>query len=82
MYIYGTIVAFKLWQPQRYYSALAVAHMGSHIRTRTLFITRLTGMAAVEIVMLEKLDCVLSKIATRPYMHGHTSANAYVLIYV
>jgi len=37
---------------------------------------------SVEIVMLEKLDCVLSKRATRPYIYGHTNANAYVLIYV
>jgi hypothetical protein len=33
-------------------------------------------------VEIEKLDCVLSKRATRPYIYGHTSANAYVLIYV
>jgi len=39
-------------------------------------------IARVEIVMLEKLDCVLSNRATRPYIHGHTSANAYILIYV
>ena len=33
-------------------------------------------------VKIEKLDCVLSKKATRPYIYGHTSANAYVRIYV
>jgi hypothetical protein len=45
--MYGTIVAFKLWQPQRYYRALATAYVGSHIRTRTSVITRLTEMPAV-----------------------------------
>jgi hypothetical protein len=33
-------------------------------------------------VEIEKLDCILSKRATRPYIYGRTSANAYVLIYV
>jgi hypothetical protein len=31
---------------------------------------------------IEKLDCILSKRAIRPYIYGHTSANTYVLIYV
>jgi len=30
----------------------------------------------------KSMDCVLSKRATRSYIYGHTSANAYVLIYV
>jgi hypothetical protein len=33
-------------------------------------------------IKIEKLDCVLSKRATRPYIYDHTSANAYVRIYV
>ena len=33
-------------------------------------------------VEIEKLDCVLSKRATRPYIYGHTSVNACVCIYV
>jgi hypothetical protein len=33
-------------------------------------------------VEIKKLDCVLSRRATRPYIYDHTSANAYVLIYV
>jgi len=33
-------------------------------------------------VEIEKLDCVLSKRATRLCIYGNTSANAYVLIYV
>jgi len=36
----------------------------------------------VEIVMLEKLDCILSKRATRPYIYESTSVNACVRIYV
>jgi hypothetical protein len=44
---------------------------------------RLLGQAhSVEIVMLEKLDCILSKRATRPYIYESTSANACVRIYV
>jgi hypothetical protein len=40
-------------------------------------------MFEVEIVkMIEKLDCALSKRAIRPYIYGHTSANAYVPMYV
>jgi len=40
-------------------------------------------MFEVEIVkMIEKLDCILSKRAVRAYIYGHTSANAYVPIYV
>ena len=36
----------------------------------------------VEIVMLEKLDCILSKSATTPYIYESTSVNACVRIYV
>jgi hypothetical protein len=33
-------------------------------------------------VEIEKLDCALSKRATRLYIYSYTSANAYILIYV
>jgi hypothetical protein len=32
--------------------------------------------------MIEKLDCTLSKSATRSYTYGTASTNAYVLIYL
>jgi hypothetical protein len=38
--------------------------------------------SCVEIVMLEKLDCILSKRATRPYIYESTSVNACVRSYV
>jgi hypothetical protein len=38
-------------------------------------------LVSVEIVMLEKLDCVISKRATRPYIYESTSVNACVRIY-
>jgi hypothetical protein len=64
--------AFELWP---FLPAIGFAHLALLIESSlTHFI--------VEIVMLEKLDCVLSKRATRPYIYGHTNANAYVLIYV
>ena len=40
-------------------------------------------MFIVEIVkMIERVDCVLSKRTIWPYIYGHASANACVLIYV
>ena len=37
---------------------------------------------SIKIVMIEKLNCVLSKRATRPYIYKSTSVNACVRIYV
>ena len=43
---------------------------------------RIPPVIIVEIVMLEKLDCILSKSATRPYIYMSTSVNACIRIYV
>jgi hypothetical protein len=45
-------------------------------------LTHIFILLNVEIVMLEKLDCILSKRATRPYIYESTSVNACVRIYV
>jgi len=38
--------------------------------------------AFFKVEMIEKLDCILSKRATRPYIYMSTSVNACVRIYV
>jgi hypothetical protein len=58
----------------------SIVDFGVH---RLSLFSSLLQLFKVEIVkMIEKLDCVLSKRATRRYIYGHTRANAYVLIYV